>query len=69
MRGIIHAPLLLLKTGVIVKPDPMQSKDMLHAMPTAIYALNRFNVSNGDEYMAYSRRSAMEVQAHGRAAC
>src|SRR5262245_45698705 len=38
---------------------------MLHAMPTPVYALNLFNVSNRDEYMAYSRRSAREVQSHG----
>jgi len=30
-----------------------------------IYALNLFNVSNRDEYLAYSKRSAKEVQAHG----
>jgi uncharacterized protein (DUF1330 family) len=30
-----------------------------------VYALNLFDVSNKDEYMAYSRRSAKEVQAHG----
>jgi uncharacterized protein (DUF1330 family) len=41
------------------------AKDMLHAMPSPLYALNLFNVSNRDEYMAYSRRSAREVQAHG----
>jgi len=29
-----------------------------------VYALNLFNVANKDEYMAYSRRSAKEVQAH-----
>jgi uncharacterized protein (DUF1330 family) len=34
-------------------------------MPGAVYALNLFNVSNRDEYLAYSRRSAKEVQAHG----
>lgn len=34
-------------------------------MPTPVYALNLFNVSNRDEYLAYSRRSADEVQAHG----
>src|SRR5918999_298379 len=34
-------------------------------MPNPIYALNLFNVANRDEYMAYSRRSAKEVQAHG----
>jgi uncharacterized protein (DUF1330 family) len=34
-------------------------------MPNPIYALNLFNVSNRDEYLAYSRRSAKEVQAHG----
>jgi uncharacterized protein (DUF1330 family) len=27
--------------------------------------LNLFNVSNRDEYLAYSKRSATEVQAHG----
>ena len=30
-----------------------------------VYALNLFNVANKDEYLAYSRRSAREVQAHG----
>jgi uncharacterized protein (DUF1330 family) len=30
-----------------------------------VYALNLFDVSNKDEYLAYSRRSAREVQAHG----
>src|SRR5438445_2429212 len=30
-----------------------------------VYALNLFNVTNKDEYLAYSRRSAKEVQAHG----
>lgn len=34
-------------------------------MTQAVYALNLFNVANRDEYMAYSRRSAKEVQAHG----
>lgn len=30
-----------------------------------IYALNLFDVSDRDEYLAYSRRSAAEVEAHG----
>jgi len=30
-----------------------------------VYALNLFNVANKDEYLAYSRRSAKAVQAHG----
>ena len=30
-----------------------------------VYALNLFNVSDKDEYLAYARRSAKEVQAHG----
>ena len=30
-----------------------------------VYALNLFNIANRDEYMAYSRRSAKEVQSHG----
>ena len=30
-----------------------------------VYALNLFNVTNKDEYLAYSRRSAKEVAAHG----
>ncbi|HEX6295463.1 MAG TPA: DUF1330 domain-containing protein [Burkholderiales bacterium] len=34
-------------------------------MPAPVYALNLFDVSNRDEYLAYSRRSAREVQAHG----
>jgi uncharacterized protein (DUF1330 family) len=34
-------------------------------MSQPVYALNLFNVSNRDEYLAYSRRSAKEVQAHG----
>ena len=34
-------------------------------MSQPIYALNLFNVSNKDEYLAYSRRSAKEVTAHG----
>ncbi len=35
------------------------------AMSGPVYALNLFTVSNRDEYMAYSRRSAREVVAHG----
>jgi uncharacterized protein (DUF1330 family) len=34
-------------------------------MPGPVYALNLFNVASRDEYMAYSRRSAREVEAHG----
>jgi uncharacterized protein (DUF1330 family) len=34
-------------------------------MPQPVYALNLFNVSNREEYLAYSRRSATEVGAHG----
>lgn len=34
-------------------------------MSQPIYALNLFNVSNKNEYLAYSRRSAKEVVAHG----
>jgi uncharacterized protein (DUF1330 family) len=34
-------------------------------MPQPVYALNLFDVSNKEEYLAYSRRSAKEVQAHG----
>ena len=34
-------------------------------MPQPVYALNLFNVADKAEYMAYSRRSAKEVQAHG----
>ena len=30
-----------------------------------VYALNLFNVSNKEEYLAYARRSAKEVEAHG----
>lgn len=34
-------------------------------MSQPVYALNLFNVSDNDEYLAYSRRSASEVTAHG----
>ena len=34
-------------------------------MEKPVYALNLFNIANRDEYMAYSRRSAKEVHAHG----
>lgn len=34
-------------------------------MSGPVYALNLFNVADKDEYLAYSRRSAREVQAHG----
>jgi uncharacterized protein (DUF1330 family) len=34
-------------------------------MDAPVYALNLFNVASRDEYLAYSRRSAREVQAHG----
>ena len=34
-------------------------------MTRPVYALNLFDVSDRDEYLAYSRRSAREVQAHG----
>ena len=30
-----------------------------------VYALNLFNLGDKAEYLAYSRRSAREVQAHG----
>ncbi len=34
-------------------------------MSHPVYALNLFDVSNRDEYRAYARRSALEVQTHG----
>jgi uncharacterized protein (DUF1330 family) len=34
-------------------------------MTQPVYALNLFDVANKDEYLAYSRRSTKEVQAHG----
>jgi len=34
-------------------------------MSGPVYALNLFDGSNKEEYLAYSRRSASEVQAHG----
>ena len=34
-------------------------------MSHPVYALNLFNVRDKAEYMAYSRRSAQEVGAHG----
>lgn len=34
-------------------------------MSEPVYALNLFDVSNKEEYLAYSRRSVTEVNAHG----
>ena len=34
-------------------------------MSAPVYALNLFDIANREEYMAYSRRSCREVQAHG----
>ncbi len=34
-------------------------------MTQAVYALNLFDVSSRDEYLAYSKQSAREVAAHG----
>jgi len=34
-------------------------------MSRSVYALNLFDVSSKEEYLAYSRRSTKEVQAHG----
>jgi uncharacterized protein (DUF1330 family) len=34
-------------------------------MSQPVYALNLFNIADKEEYLAYSRRSAKEVQAHG----
>jgi uncharacterized protein (DUF1330 family) len=34
-------------------------------MSKPVYALNLFSISNQEEYLAYSKRSTKEVQAHG----
>ncbi len=34
-------------------------------MSRPVYALNLFNVTDREEYLAYSRRSAREVATHG----
>jgi uncharacterized protein (DUF1330 family) len=34
-------------------------------MTGPVYALNLFNVADRAEYLAYSRHSAKEVEAHG----
>lgn len=34
-------------------------------MSQPVYALNLFTIADRDEYLAYSRRSAREVAAHG----
>ena len=34
-------------------------------MSGPVYALNLFDIASKDEYLAYSRRSAKEVAAHG----
>lgn len=38
---------------------------MITPVSTPVYALNLFNVTNRDEYLAYARRSTSEVKAHG----
>ena len=38
---------------------------MSQPVPQPVYALNLFDVTNRDEYLAYSRRSVEEVAAHG----
>ena len=35
------------------------------AMVGPVYALNLFNIADRAEYLAYSRRSSKEVEAHG----
>ena len=32
---------------------------------SAVYALNLFDITSKEEYLAYARRSAREVQSHG----
>ena len=43
--------------------------DGVNTLPAAVdgpvYALNLFDLASNDEYLAYSRRSAREVAAHG----
>ena len=34
-------------------------------MSEPVYALNLFDIASREEYLAYSRRSAREVEAHG----
>ena len=34
-------------------------------MSNPVFALNLFTIANREEYLAYSRRSAKEVEAHG----
>jgi uncharacterized protein (DUF1330 family) len=34
-------------------------------MPTPVYALNLFNLTNKQEYLAYSKRSPQAVRSHG----
>jgi len=34
-------------------------------MSGPVYALNLFDIASKDEYLAYSKRSAKEVQSHG----
>ena len=50
------------RTGLSQLPIQYKPEDL---MADPIYALNLFNVEDRGEYLAYSRRSAKEVQAHG----
>jgi len=50
---------------MIAQPDAAAVPGQRNAMAGPIYALNLFNLADRDEYLAYSRCSAREVQAHG----
>ena len=52
-----------LRDMVHMQANPSHAARLFMAGP--IYALNLFNIADREEYLAYSRRSAREVQAHG----
>src|ERR1700674_3403099 len=49
----------------VKQPGNCPRKASLSAMSSPVYALNLFDVSDRQEYLAYSRRSAAEVERHG----
>lgn len=52
-----------MSSKVRYEQNKINCEEMIMSQP--VYALNLFDVSNKEEYLAYSRRSAQEVQAHG----
>ena len=55
----------MLQPGHKIRTVGASDADVQKRPMQPIYALNLFNIANREEYLAYSRRSAREVRAHG----